>query len=176
MSDYLDEVIEHYGVKGMKWGVRKDPDRVAARKQANMERKENIKKYVGDTTSSLTTRAKEQKHKFQTKRADKKWAKGMSQDRINKEMKNADIRTKEQQAKAFNKLSKTDTFKKAQSGDPFATMQLNFEWTAEYATILNSDFAKQAELKSPSGKQAIEVTLTQIGGQPLMKPQIVNKE
>ena len=55
-------------------------------------------------------------------------------------------------------------------------MQLDFEWTAEYATILNADFAKQAELKSPSGKQAIEITLTQIGGQPLMAPKIVDKK
>ena len=176
MSDYLDEVIEHYGVKGMKWGVRKDPDRVAARKQANMERKENIKKYVGETTSSLTTKAKDQKHKFQLKRADKKWAKGVTQKKLDEAMKESDRRTKEQQAKAFKKLSKTDTYKKAQSGDPFSSMRLEFEWTAEYATILNADFAKQAELKSPSGKQAIEITLTQIGGKPLMKPQIVNKE
>ena len=39
MSDYLDEVIEHYGVKGMKWGVRKDPDRVSSRKQRRLDRK-----------------------------------------------------------------------------------------------------------------------------------------
>ena len=176
MSDYLDEVIEHYGVKGMKWGVRKDPDRVAARKQANMEKKEKIKKYVGDTTSSITTRAKEQKHKFQMKRADKKWAKGITQKKLDEAMKESDRRTKQQQADAYKKLSKTDTYKKAQSGDPFAKMQLDFEWTAEYATILNADFAKQAELKSPSGKQAIEITLTQIGGQPLMAPKIVDKK
>ena len=39
MSYDLDDIIEHYGVKGMKWGVRKDPDRVSARKQRRSDRK-----------------------------------------------------------------------------------------------------------------------------------------
>lgn len=147
MSYDLDDIIEHYGVKGMKWGVRKDPDRVSARKQAKMEKK-----------------------------ADKKWTKGMTKAKIHEAMTDADSRTKKQQEEAFKKLSKTDTFKEAQSGDPFAAMKLNFEWTATYASILNSDFAKQAELKSPSGKKAIEVTLAQMGDQPFMAPKIVDKE
>ena len=147
-DDFPIYALEHHGVKGMKWGVRKDPNKpVSAKKQAKMEKK-----------------------------ADKKWEKGMTTAKIQKAMSESDSRTKKQQEEAFKKLSKTDTFKKSQSGDPFASMKLNFEWTATYASILNSDFAKQVELKSPSGKKAIEVTLAQIGDKPFMAPKIVDKE
>ena len=154
MSYYLDEVIEHYGVKGMKWGVRKDPDRVAARKQAKEEKK---------TAKKLA-------------KADKKWAKGMTQDRIDKAMQDADSRTRKQQAKLEGMMRKSDLFKKAQSGDRQAMQELNFKWTVEYANILNKDMRKQAELKSPSGKKALEVMIARIGDDPFMAPRVVDKE
>lgn len=147
MSYDLDDIIEHYGVKGMKWGVRKDPDRVAARKKDKMEKK-----------------------------ADKKWAKSMTQDRINKAMTDADSRTNKQQEEAAKRITKTDLFKRAESGDRQAMIDYNFEWTKQYASILNADMRKQAELKSPSGKQALEVLLAQYGDQTLLSPRIVKRD
>lgn len=183
MRPDVEEVIEHFGVKGMKWGVRKDPDRVAARKQANMEKKEKIKKYVGETTSSLTTRAKEQKHKFQTKRADKKekradkkWSKHMTDAKMQKEMAYSNRRTRRQQRKLRRQMYKSDLYKKAQSGDRQAMQEFNNKWTMEHANVLNQHMSKQAKLKSPSGKKAVEVTVARIGDEPFMTPRIVDKE
>ena len=147
MSYDLDDIIEHYGVKGMKWGVRKDPDRVSSRKQAKMEKK-----------------------------ADKKWSKGMTGDKIHKAMADADSRTRKEQDKLEGLMRKSDLFKKAQSGDKQAMKELNFKWTMEYANILNKDMRKQAELKSPSGKKAVEVMIARIGDDPYMAPRIVDKE
>lgn len=147
MSYDLDDIIEHYGVKGMKWGVRKDPDRVSAKKQAKMEKK-----------------------------ADKKWTKGMTNAKIQKAMADSDSRTKKQQEKLANLMTNSDLYKKALSGDQQAMKEFNFKWTMEYANILNKDMSKQAELKSPSGKKALEVMLARIGDEPFMAPRIVDKE
>ena len=153
MSYDLDDTIEHYGVKGMKWGVRKDPDRVAARKQAKEEKK---------TAKKLA-------------KADKKWTKGMTDAKIQKAMADSDSRTRKQQAKLEGLMRKSDLFKKAQSGDRQAMQELNFKWTVEYANILNKDMRKQAELKSPSGKKALEVMIARIGDEPYMAPRVVDK-
>ena len=47
----LDDVIEHYGVKGMKWGVRKDPDRVSVGKKV----KRAVKGYLDKTAPTTYT-------------------------------------------------------------------------------------------------------------------------
>ena len=147
-DDFPIYALEHAGVKGMKWGVRKDPNKpVSDKKQAKMEKK-----------------------------ADKKWAKGMTKAKIQKAMSESDSRTKKQQEEAGKRITKTDLFKKAESGDNQAMIDFNFEWTRQYAKILNADMSKQVALKSPSGKKAIEVTLAQIGDQPFMAPKIVDKE
>ena len=154
MSDYLDEVLEHYGVKGMKWGVRKDPDRVSSRKQAKMEKK---------TAKKLA-------------KADKKWAKKMTPERIDRAMKEAASRTKKEQGKLATRFTKTEMFKKADAGDEQAMRDVAFAWTIEYANILNKDMRKQVDLISPSGKKAVEVMLAEVGDRPFMAPRIVDKE
>lgn len=51
MTDELDKVLEHYGVKGMKWGVRKD------RRTSRGDRKWKKKALSGKTAASLMDKA-----------------------------------------------------------------------------------------------------------------------
>lgn len=56
MYDYIitkppldDDTLTHFGVKGMKWGVRKDKDKpVSARKQKRIDKKNKIKQYKSE--------------------------------------------------------------------------------------------------------------------------------
>jgi len=74
MSYDLDDIIEHYGVKGMKWGVRKGPDRVSARKKNGTNTYTDMDGNTWTTTGNMN-RAKEKELRAKsekTAKADKK--------------------------------------------------------------------------------------------------------
>ena len=139
MSYDLDDIIEHYGVKGMKWGVRKDPDRVAARKKARADKKLD--------------------------KADKKWEKKMSYQRMTDAHQEASDRTLAEQDKVIDKIQKTKDFKKAISGDNKAMDRINDRFAKDITPILNEYMSKQADLVSPSGKKAVQAVLQRMDGE-----------
>lgn len=54
MSDEVDDFLEHYGVKGMKWGQRKK----VSRKENRQMNKEAADKFYGEKAESLYKEAK----------------------------------------------------------------------------------------------------------------------
>ena len=50
--DTPEEALEHYGVPGMKWGVRRSPEQLAARKDKSLAKREKL------ATKAVTTTAK----------------------------------------------------------------------------------------------------------------------
>ena len=148
MSYDLDDIIEHYGVKGMKWGVRKDPDRVSARKKARADKK--------------------------LAKADKKWEKKMTYQRMTDAHQEASDRTLSKQDKVINKIQKTDDFKKAMSGDAKAMKRVEDRFTMEITPILNEYLSKQASLVSPSGKKAVQAVITSMDGEIFPVTEIVS--
>lgn len=139
MRPDVEQLIEHHGVKGMKWGVRKDPDRVSARKQARANKKLD--------------------------KADKKWEKKMSYQRMTDAHQEASDRTLAEQDKVINKIQKTDDFKKAMSGDSKAMDRVNDRFAKDITPILNEYMSKQASLVSPSGKKAVQAVLQRMDGE-----------
>lgn len=62
MSYKLDDAIEHYGVKGMKWGVRKVKDRVSSAKQERATRNIDQTKLSGTELKKKVDRLQNEAH------------------------------------------------------------------------------------------------------------------
>lgn len=139
MRPDVEQLIEHHGVKGMKWGVRKDPDRVAARKKARADKKMD--------------------------KADKKWEKKMSYQRMTDAHQEASDRTLAEQDKVINRIQKSKDFTKALGGDAKAMKRVEDRFTKEITPILNEYLSKQSSLVSPSGKKAVQAVINSMDGE-----------
>lgn len=62
MAEELDDFLKHYGVKGMKWGVRKDPDGLTRNERRKIERDahkklpKEVKRWVTDADVMFKTK------------------------------------------------------------------------------------------------------------------------
>lgn len=60
-GDFSDNYLEHYGVLGMKWGIRKDPDRAYSRASQKLSKLD--RKVVGAETAISKANAKSLKRR-----------------------------------------------------------------------------------------------------------------
>lgn len=150
MRSDVEQIIEHYGVKGMKWGVRKDPDRVAARKKARADKK--------------------------LAKADKKWEKKMTYQRMTDAHQEASDRTLAEQDKVIDRIQKSKDFTKALDGDAKAMKRVEDRFTMEITPILNEYLSKQASLVSPSGKKAVQAVINSMDGEIFPVTEIVSMD
>lgn len=87
-----DRALQHYGVKGMKWGVRKDPDRYyksGVKKLRKLEQKVSSSKMTRAKDAKLRTRAEmlRSKSKYYKDKADRAWTEGGAQRKMEKSQK-----------------------------------------------------------------------------------------
>lgn len=64
LSEYRDS-LEHYGVKGMKWGVRKEPERTGRKRIASAEAKEKGKSRMSYLDRKRKAKAQKRSEKIQ---------------------------------------------------------------------------------------------------------------
>lgn len=81
-----DDDISHYGVKGMKWGVRKSEYRSMSRSDRKAQRAKYKTEFVDKQNSSYTKRQRELDRKLYGRRAVKRMNEGMNQGYTHKQV------------------------------------------------------------------------------------------
>lgn len=115
----VDDYLEHYGVKGMKWGVRKDRNKSSGTKREASASSSNAKPKGGSSDSSLGERlrkAVDPKNRAKAKVARAKRKASVAKAEADSEAKVAEARTKA--AEARKALEKAEASSKSNSDDP----------------------------------------------------------
>lgn len=142
------DVLNHFGVKGMKWGVRKKRDSGGPSK-----RRQNRN----------------------TRKADKEWA-GNTQKRMGEIINESSKRTAKQQSELLKELKKSDVYKRALAGGTKESKELENAWTREQSKIIANDIMSRKDLVSPSGNKRVDVALAVRNGNTFIAPRIVDVE
>lgn len=80
-----DEYLMHYGVKGMKWGVRRTPEQLGRKRQRAEKRKSRISKIRNYTGSHRSDALKRSRKKDINKMSDKDLQKDINRLRLERE-------------------------------------------------------------------------------------------
>lgn len=134
----LDDVLAHYGILGMRWGVRRTPEQLA---RARARRKEKGKPVTPTKTAeSRARKVSEDAEKAQEslKKAKKGGAKALS----NQELKQLNERLNLEQN--FNRLTDKKSQSKIKKGKKFVDEAVDMGKTAnEVFKLANSPLAKE---------------------------------
>lgn len=185
-QDGLDEILIHYGVKGMRWGVRK---KVAEYAKASLKRDLNtytkpisstksairfiakhkrppiLTKDIKEVNSETDKIAKERKSKRFAKKvsqADKVWERTVEKGIMNKYANDSSV-SMEARAKAEQQIKKMKTISRDQAQNIM---------TKAYADAINSRLKNDPQARNTTGNKQVRMEVVQQGQYIFMKPTV----
>ena len=185
-TDRIDDILLHYGVKGMRWGVRK---KIAEYAKASSERDLNaytkpisstkaairfIKKHkrpailtkdIKELNSETNKIAKERKAKKFAKKvsqADKVWERTVEKGIMNKYANDSGV-SMEARSKAEQQIKKMKTISRDQAQNIM---------TKAYADAINSRLKNDPQARNTTGNKQVRMEVVQQGQYIFMKPTI----
>lgn len=185
-NDKVDDILLHYGVKGMRWGVRK---KVAEYAKASLERDLNTyTKPISSTKSAIRFIAKHKRPPILTKdikevnsetkkiseerkakkiskkisQADKMWERTVEKGIMNKYANDSGV-SMEARSKAVQQIKKMKTISRDQAQNIM---------TKAYADAINSRLKNDPQARNTTGNKQVRMEVVQQGQYIFMKPTV----